>query len=262
MIANDPYAELERRFARLSAVNRASSILNWDRSTMMPPGASEDRADQLATLGVIAHGMIAAPDMPELLSRAEEGAKGLDRWRAANLREMRRLWVHESALPADLVEARTRASSACEMVWREAKKNADFKSLLPTLSEVLAVMRRVGEAKAAALGTSLYDALLDEFEPGGRSARIDELFGELRALPARPPGPRHGAPGKRRQAARARRAVPGRAAAQARRGDDAAVSASTSRTAGSTSRRIPSPAARPTTCASPRATTSTTSRAP
>ncbi|HEX9329255.1 MAG TPA: carboxypeptidase M32 [Reyranella sp.] len=182
MIANDPYAELERRFARLSAVNRASAILNWDRSTMMPPGASEDRADQLATLGVIAHGMIAAPDMPGLLSRAEEGAKGLDLWRAANLREMRRLWVHESALPADLVEARTRAASACEMVWREAKKTADFKLLLPTMSEVLIIMRRVGEAKAAALGTSLYDALLDEFEPGGRSARIDELFGELRSF--------------------------------------------------------------------------------
>ena len=81
---------------------------------------------------------------------------------------MRRAWVHESALPADLVEARTRATSACEMAWREAKKNADFKSLLPTLSEVLTVTRRVGEAKAAALGTSLYDALLDEFEPGGR----------------------------------------------------------------------------------------------
>jgi carboxypeptidase Taq len=49
MIANDPYAELEHRFARLSAVYRASAILNWDRSTMMPAGASEDRADQLAT---------------------------------------------------------------------------------------------------------------------------------------------------------------------------------------------------------------------
>ncbi|HYR67659.1 MAG TPA: carboxypeptidase M32, partial [Reyranella sp.] len=118
MIANDPYAELERRFARLSAVNRASAILNWDRSTMMPEGASDDRADQLATLGVIAHGMISAPDMPELLGRAEEGG-GLDRWRAANLREMRRSWVHESALPADLVDARTRATSACEMAWRE-----------------------------------------------------------------------------------------------------------------------------------------------
>jgi carboxypeptidase Taq len=36
MIANDSYAELERRFGRMSAINRAGSILNWDRSTMMP----------------------------------------------------------------------------------------------------------------------------------------------------------------------------------------------------------------------------------
>jgi carboxypeptidase Taq len=182
MIANDPYAELERRFARLSAVQRASAILNWDRSTMMPDGASEDRADQLATLGVIAHGMISAADMPELLGRAEQAASGFDAWRAANLREMRRLWVHESALPADLVEARTRATSACEMAWREAKKNADFKALLPTLGEVLTLVRRAGEAKAAALGTTLYDALLDEFEPGGRAARIDVLFAELQSF--------------------------------------------------------------------------------
>ena len=175
MTPADAYAELERRFARLSDVGRACAILNWDRSAMMPSGAAADRADQLATLGVIAHGMIAAPDMPDLLGRAEEGARDLDPWRAANLREMRRQWVHESALPADLVEARTRATSACEMVWREARREADFQRLLPSLAEVLAVMRRVGEAKAAALGTSLYDALLDEFEPGGRAAMICEM---------------------------------------------------------------------------------------
>jgi carboxypeptidase Taq len=115
-------------------------------------------------------------------SRAEEGRGTLDPWRAANLREMRHAWVHSDALPADLVEARTRAASACEMAWREARKNADFKALLPTLTEVVSVTRRVGEAKAAALGLSLYDALLDEYEPGGRSARIDVLFAELGAF--------------------------------------------------------------------------------
>jgi carboxypeptidase Taq len=185
MIANDPYAELERRFGRMSAINRAGSILNWDRSTMMPDGASDDRADQLATLNVIAHEIMIAPDMPELLSRAEEGRAGLDPWRAANLREMRHAWLHESALPADLVEARTRATSACEMAWRDAKKAADFKALLPTFTEVVTITRRIGEAKAAALDLSLYDALLDEYEPGGRSQRIDALFDELTAfLPA------------------------------------------------------------------------------
>jgi len=185
MIANDPYAELERRFGRMSAVNRAGAILNWDRSTMMPEGASEDRADQLATLGVISHELMVAPDMGDLLSRAEEGKGGLDAWRAANLREMRHAWTHANALPSDLVEARTRASSACEMAWREAKKNRDFKALLPTLTEVVTITKRVGEAKAAALGLSLYDALLDEYEPGGRCQRIDTLFAELKSfLPA------------------------------------------------------------------------------
>ena len=182
MISNDPYAELEKRFARLSAINRASAILNWDRSAIMPDGASDDRADQLATLDGVAHEMMVAPEMPELLGRAEEGKAGLDAWRAANLHEMRHYWIHSSALPGDLVEARTRARSACEMAWREAKKNADFKSLLPTLSEVLTLTRRVGEAKAAALGLSVYDALLDEYEPGGRSAHIDVLFAELRSF--------------------------------------------------------------------------------
>jgi carboxypeptidase Taq len=182
MTAGDSYAELERRFARLSAVNRASAILNWDRSTMMPDGASEDRADQLATLGVIAHEILTARDMPDLLARAEEGRGGLDPWRAANLREMRHAWLHASALPADLVEARTRAASACEMVWREARKTADFELLLPLLGEVVTLTRRAGEAKAAALGVSLYDALLDEYEPGGRCARIDELFADLRGF--------------------------------------------------------------------------------
>ena len=182
MISNDPYAELEKRFARMSAVDRASAILNWDRSAIMPDGASDDRADQLATLDGVAHEMMVAPDMPELLGRAEEGKAGLDAWRAANLREMRHSWIHSSALPGDLVEARTRARSACEMAWREAKKNADFKLLLPTLGEVLVLTRRVGEAKAAALGLSVYDALLDEYEPGGRSAHIDVLFAELKAF--------------------------------------------------------------------------------
>jgi carboxypeptidase Taq len=185
MIANDPYAELERRFARMSAVGRAGAILNWDRSTMMPEGASEDRADQLAALGVIGHEMMVAPDMAELLARAEDGKADLDPWRAANLREMRHAWIHENALPSDLVEARTRASSVCEMAWREAKKKADFKALLPTLTEVVIITKRIGEAKAAALGLPLYDALLDEYEPGGRSGRIDTLFAELEAfLPA------------------------------------------------------------------------------
>jgi carboxypeptidase Taq len=186
MISNNPpaseYIELERRFGRMSAINRASAILNWDRSTMMPDGASEDRADQLAILGVMGHEMMVSPDMADLLARAEEGKAALDTWRGANLSEMRHAWTHANALPSELVEARTRATSACEMAWREARKNNDFRSLLPTLGEVLRIVREVAAAKSAAFGLSPYDALLDEYEPGGRSSRVDALFADLGAV--------------------------------------------------------------------------------
>jgi carboxypeptidase Taq len=47
------------------------------------------------------------------------------------------------------------------------------------MQDVLDLTREVGLAKAEATGLSLYDALLDDYEPGGRSADIDIVFGEL-----------------------------------------------------------------------------------
>jgi len=48
------YSSLEARFARLSAIEDALGILQWDAETLMPEGASEGRSDQLATLKALA----------------------------------------------------------------------------------------------------------------------------------------------------------------------------------------------------------------
>ena len=172
------YQTLERRFARLSAIGDAIGILGWDTQTMMPDGAAEGRAEQTATLSVLAHELITAPEVGDLLDRAEaEG--GLDGWQAANLREMRRAHVHATAVPADLVEATSKAVSACEMMWRSARAESDYTALLPSLREVLRLVREGAQAKGDVLGLSPYDALLDEHDPGSRAARIDALFDDL-----------------------------------------------------------------------------------
>ncbi len=49
---------------------------------------------------------------------------------------------------------------------------------------MLALKVREGEAVGAALGLSPYDAMLDGYDPGMRSARIDDIFGTL--APASP----------------------------------------------------------------------------
>ena len=175
------YRDLERRHARIAAIGDALGILGWDTQTIMPEGANDGRAEQTATLSVLAHELATDPRVGDLLAEAE-GDETLDDWQRANLREMRRNYVHATAVPGDLVEATSKAVSVCEMTWRRARAESDFALLLPSLAEVLARVREGAAAKGAVLGITPYDALLDEHDPGARTARIDAQFADLAAF--------------------------------------------------------------------------------
>ncbi|MEE8500351.1 MAG: carboxypeptidase M32, partial [Kiloniellales bacterium] len=176
------YEDLERRFRRLNALSEAAGLLHWDMATMMPPGGAEARGEQLAALDLTCHELLSAPEMADLLAAAAEEAESLEPWARANLRDMRRRWRHESALEPALVEALSKVGNACEMVWREARAKADFAMVLPKLEELLGLTRQAAAAKAVVLGCPPYDALLDQYEPGGSSARIDAIFDDLAAF--------------------------------------------------------------------------------
>ncbi len=177
------YQSLEMRFARLGALEEAAAFLQWDSSAMMPPGGAEGRAEQLAVLKVVCHEILTDPAVAALLDAAEH-QNDLGPWQRANIAEMRRRWIHATAVPTTLVAALSKACSACEMVWRKARPAGDFAAVRPELERVLGLVREVAAAKAAALGKSPYEALLDEYEPGGSTVEIDRHFAELaRFLP-------------------------------------------------------------------------------
>jgi carboxypeptidase Taq len=179
---NSAYQELEARFRRLNALREAAAVLHWDMSTMMPEGGAGARAEQLATLRVVCHEVLSDPALPDLLAAAEDEA--LDEWQLPNLREMRRQWNQATALPSDLVAALSKAANECEMAWRAARPKSDFAAILPTLRPLLALVREKAAARASRLGKSLYEALLDQYEPDGSMAEIDRLFAVLaRELP-------------------------------------------------------------------------------
>ena len=175
------YSDLTAHFGRIAALSNAIGILQWDNDTMMPKGAAETRAESMALLHVMRHGLATDARIGDWLAAAESD-DGLGAWEKANLREIRRVWTVDTALPADLVEASSKAVSACEMRWRRARADSDFAGLLPYLAEVLNLQRQIGQAKGGKLGLSAYDALLNDYEPGGSSARIDGLFDDLAAF--------------------------------------------------------------------------------
>lgn len=179
-MSSNAYGQLEQRFARMGALNEAAGMLHWDMAAVMPEGGHESRAEQLATLNVIAHEMLTSAETADLLALASDS--GLDAWQRANLHEMKRIYVHATALRPDLVEAITRARAACEKTWREARPKGDFALVQPKLQVVLDLFRESAKAKAEKLSISPYDALMDEFEPGARAADITPVFDEYAAF--------------------------------------------------------------------------------
>ena len=178
----DAYRRLERRFHDIAVLGDTIRMLHWDQATMMPPRGAQARSEQLARLEVLRHERLTAPDVAALLADAEAGASGLDAWQSANLREMRRIAHQAGAVPEDLVAAHSRASSLCEITWREARRKSDFAAVRSDLQTVLDLTRQTAEARAAALGGSAYNALLAEYEPDGTTAAIDTLFYDLAAF--------------------------------------------------------------------------------
>jgi len=170
------YRSLEDHFARRSALQGALGILHWDSRTMMPEAAAPARAEQVAALQGILHGMLVDPQVGDWLADAEAAGGSLDDWQSANLREMRRMRALAVCLPSDLVERSARATSRCEVIWREAKRTNDFALLLPHLRTVLDAQREMAARKAEVLGCGAYDALHDDYEPDSRTADFGPVF--------------------------------------------------------------------------------------
>ena len=95
---------------------------------------------------------------------------------------MRHAHTRATAIPSDLVEAATRANNACETVWRQARRTADFALVAPYLAEVVRLTRHTAEALAPVLGLSPYDALMDGYQPGITAADVIPVFSQYEAF--------------------------------------------------------------------------------
>jgi carboxypeptidase Taq len=177
-VAATAYTRLEERFRQMDSLGGAEAVLHWDLATMMPPGGTTARADQLAAVKAVRHDLMTRADVADWLADAA-GDDTLDLWQRSNLREMARLHAHATALSPAQVDALSRATSACEAAWRDARAAGDFATVLPALDALLAQVRETALAKSERLGLAPYDALLDAYEPGGRCADIDRIFGDL-----------------------------------------------------------------------------------
>ncbi len=156
------------------ALGQIAGRLGWDQETVMPRGAAPQRAEEMAAIEGVLHARRMAPQVGEWLAAARPSTDV----QRANLRLIRRGFDRATRVPARLAAEIARVTSTAQGVWAEARAAEDFDAFAPMLREVLRLKRE--EAAALAKDGDLYDALLDDYEPGATAADLEAMFGALR----------------------------------------------------------------------------------
>jgi carboxypeptidase Taq len=169
------WQSLEDRMRELADLWRTSALLSWDQQTMMPPRGAEGRARATATLRVISHQRLVDPTLGELLDEA--AGDGLDTPRAAMVRVLRRERDQSVRLPDDFIRRLALATSRGQAVWQAARRDRDWASFLPCIEQIVDLKRE--QADMLGHDGERYDALLDLYEPGMRTERVERTFAAL-----------------------------------------------------------------------------------
>ena len=188
---------LEQRVRELGELRRVMALLSWDRQTTMPAGGVEARARATSTVAVLRHRQMIAPELGELLDAAASGP--LDAHQAAVVRLVRHDRDRSLRLPDELVRRIGMAATRGNAVWEEARTQRDFALFQPHLEEMVALKRE--QADLLGHDGERYDALLEGYEPGMRTAQVEPMFaaltGELSELLGPDPARRNRCPPRR-----------------------------------------------------------------
>jgi carboxypeptidase Taq len=166
--------ELLERLAEVADLERTSVLLEWDQEVCMPPAGAEGRGELRATVGRVAHDRFTDDRVGELL----DGAQPRDELEADAVRVARRDFDKARRVPGELVAEIARAASAARGAWLDARSRSDFATFAAYLERNLELCRRYSACFPDA--EHPYDPLLDDYEPGLRTAELQDALARLR----------------------------------------------------------------------------------
>ena len=177
------YSDLKERLGAISDLEKTAALLRWDQHVNMPPRGAAVRAEQLGTLERLAHDALVSDEVGRLLDglASYEEAQPYDSDEASLIRTARREWEKQRRVPGQLAGEISRSNSLAVPLWAEAREKSDFSIFLPALRRNFELRRRLVECfDGVDRFDEPYDVLLDEFEPGMKTAEVRAVFTRLK----------------------------------------------------------------------------------
>ena len=172
--------QLQKILAEVSDLYSAASLLGWDQQTYMPPGGAEGRGHQLSTISTIAHTKFTSEEVGRLLEELKGLASELDpdSDEVRLIKVTARQYEKDTRVPPGMVAEFAWVTTMAFQVWQEARAESNFEKFRPHLEKIVDLRRRYADLFAPY--DHVYDPLLDDFEPGLKTAEVQAIFNALR----------------------------------------------------------------------------------
>ena len=177
---SEKFTKLKSLISEVTDLNAAQALLEWDQQTYMPSGGAEVRGHQLATLGSLTHQKFTAEEVGILIEdlKKEFASADVDSDDARYLKVLSKDYDKATKIPSEYVAEFTRLTAQGHESWAKAREASDFSIFQADLEKIVDMRKEyVGFFPPA---DHPYDTLLDEFEPGMKTAEVQEIFGVLR----------------------------------------------------------------------------------
>jgi carboxypeptidase Taq len=175
---SDKLELLKERLGEVEDIGRAASVLGWDQQVNMPPGGNEARGRQLATLSKIAQEKFITDEVGRLIDDLKQELNGADTDEAALVRVAARNYDKARRVPPSFIAEQAIVTSKAFEAWMEARSKSDFSIFQPHLEKVVELVHKY--ISFFPPGDHPYDTLLDDFEPGMKTAEVKAIFDGLR----------------------------------------------------------------------------------
>src|SRR4051794_2516446 len=138
------FATLQTKLGEIVDLVKTSALLSWDQQTQMPSLGSEARAQQLGTVGRLAHEAFVSDEVGTLLEELRPYGESLDHdsFEASLIRVVQRDYDKSVRVPPELSAETARASSRAFGVWVEARTRSDYELFRPGLEGMVGLIHR------------------------------------------------------------------------------------------------------------------------
>jgi len=134
----DTYQRLARKLEELGQLEQIMGILHWDQEVIMPRGATQARAGQIASLAGVTHEKLTDSKIGALLDQLESASsEDLDPYELCNIREARRAYDRETKIPMELVQEMAELGSKGHHVWAKARAENKYSDFAPVLERLI-----------------------------------------------------------------------------------------------------------------------------